>query len=86
MSYPAYFHTDSGCVRFSVLVAGQPIGASISRATLHHRYRPQSQDEDPLNTYLSHAADIDAAVCRRVAAGSIEPVMLREFDVRVQPA
>lgn len=85
MSYPAYFHADSGCVRFSVLVAGQPIGASISSSTLHHRFSPQMKDDEPLATYLSHAAEIDEAVCRRVASGSIEPVMLREFDVRAVP-
>ena len=34
-----------------------------------------------LATYLANAAEIDAAVRRRVAAGSIEPVMLREHDL-----
>jgi hypothetical protein len=65
-----------------VLIDGEPMGASVSRETLHYRYRPEAQGEDPLETYTLHASDLDAAVRRRVAKGSIEPVMLREFDLR----
>jgi hypothetical protein len=77
-----FFHPESGAVRFWVPINGQLIGATISRETLHHRFRPGSKDEDPLETFTAHAVDITAAVERRVAAGSIEPVMLREFDLR----
>jgi hypothetical protein len=38
-----------------------------------------------ITTYAAHAAEIDAAVRRRVAAGSHEPVMLRDPDVRPGP-
>ncbi|TMH06468.1 MAG: hypothetical protein E6H79_06575 [Betaproteobacteria bacterium] len=38
------------------------------------------------DAYRAHSREIDAAVRRRVAKGSIEPVMLREFDLRVEPA
>jgi len=31
--------------------------------------------------YAAHRVEIDAAVRRRIARGSIEPVMLREADV-----
>jgi len=31
--------------------------------------------------YEAHRGEIDAAVVRRVSAGSIEPVMLRENDL-----
>ena len=38
--------------------------------------------DQPLATYQAHSAALHAAVRRRVAGGSIEPVMLREFDLR----
>ena len=82
MSTPPFFHEASAAVRFWVEVDGVPVGASISSATLHHRFRPGENGEDPLATYMAYAHDIDAAVRRRVAQGSIEPVMLREYDLR----
>ncbi|MEP6739208.1 MAG: DUF1488 family protein [Caldimonas sp.] len=81
MSQP-YFHEESSTVRFWVPVEGALVGASISSATLHYRFRPDAQGEDPLATYMAYSADIDAAVRRRVANGSIEPVMVREHDLR----
>ena len=82
MTQNAFFHQESGAVRFWVPINGQLIGASISRETLHHRFRPKAQGEDPMETFTAHASDISAAVERRVAQGSIEPVMLREYDLR----
>jgi hypothetical protein len=82
MSQAPFFHEMSGTVRFWVLVDDQPIGASIGKETLHYRYKPNMSDDDALATYLQNAAEIDAAVRRRVAAGSREPVMLRDGDVR----
>ena len=35
----------------------------------------------PLETYALDAAEIDAAVRKRVAGGAREPVMLRDFDL-----
>lgn len=67
MSQPPYFHDESAAVRFWVDVEGASIGASISSATLHYRFRPGDRGEDPLETYRLHARDIDAAVRRRVA-------------------
>ena len=77
-----YFDEPSGAVRFWVLVNGQPLGASISRATLHYRFRPNASDEDPIETFKANEREIDAAVRRRLDAGSLEPVMLREYDLR----
>jgi hypothetical protein len=85
MTQQAYFHHDSGAVRFWVSINGHLIGASVSREALHHRFRPTAQGEDPMETFTAHASDITAAVERRVAQGSIEPVMLREFDLRAAP-
>ena len=82
MSQPPFFHADSAAVRFWVEVEGGFIGATISSQTLHYRFRPGAHGEDPLETYTAHAREIDAAVRRRVAQGSIEPVMLREYDFR----
>lgn len=79
----AFFHEDSGCVRFWVPIAGIAVGASVSRETLHHRYAPRSVGEDPLATFRTNLAGLEDAVRRRVANGSIEPVMLREFDLRI---
>ena len=83
MSNTPFFHEASATVRFWIEVDGKPFGASVSREALHHRYRPSTHDDDPLETYEANAADIEAAVRRRVAQGSREPVMLREYDLRV---
>jgi hypothetical protein len=82
MSQEPFFHMPSGTVRFWVSVDGQLIGASIGKETLHYRYKPNASDDDPLETYLANSAGIDEAVRRRVATGSVEPVMLRDPDVR----
>ena len=79
---PAFFHNDSDSVRFWVRIGDGAIGATVSRYTLHHRYQPNAQGEDPLQTHRAHLPELEAAVRRRVANGSIEPVMLREFDLR----
>jgi len=87
MSLPsAFFHEESGSVRFWVEVDGAVVGATITRQTLHYRYKPDSGNDEALATYLQNAAEIDAAVRRRVAGGSREPVMLRDFDVRWEAA
>ena len=85
MSPPAFFHESSGTIRFWVLVDDLLVGASIGRETLHYRYKPHRIDEDPMVTYRQNASEIHAAVRRRVSAGSREPVMLRDFDVRAAP-
>jgi hypothetical protein len=82
MTQEAFFHQESNAVRFWIPINGEIMGASISRETLHRRFRPTAKDDDPLETYTANAADIAAAVARRVAQGSIEPVMLREYDLR----
>jgi hypothetical protein len=82
MSQPPIFHEASGTVRFWVLIGEEFIGASVGKETLHYRYRSTATDDEALDTYALHAQDIDDAVRRRVAQGSTEPVMLREFDLR----
>jgi hypothetical protein len=81
-----FFHADSSSVRFWVDVEGQLVGATVGKAALHYRFNPGRQDDDALATYQSHQTEIDDVVRRRVAGGSIEPVMLREHDLKPQPA
>ncbi|MGJ7504239.1 DUF1488 family protein [Variovorax sp. RHLX14] len=81
MADAPFFHDASGTVRFSVTVEGHDVNASIGRETLRYHYRT-GEDADPLNTYGLHAEEIDAAVRRRLAQGSMEPVMLRENDLK----
>ena len=80
----AFMHDESGVIRFWVLTeSGQQVGATISKQTLHYSFGADLGGSDALATYAANREVIDAAVRRRVAAGSIEPVMLRERDVPV---
>ncbi len=78
----AFHHTDSDAVRFWVPIAGGFVGASIRRAVLKVCFPPHDSEEEPITTYARHADELGAAVRRRVDRGSIEPVMLREFDLK----
>ncbi|HEU5295457.1 MAG TPA: DUF1488 family protein [Burkholderiaceae bacterium] len=80
-----FLHLPSGTVRFWVPVNGQFVGCSIRREILHYRYHPTQTDDDPMTTYAANLAEIHAAVRRRVARGSIEPVMLRDADLQAAP-
>ena len=81
MSNPPYFHEASGSVHFWVPIDGALVGATIRKETLHYCYRSTAIDDQPLQTYQLHAQVIDAAVRRRVSGGSIEPVMVRDYDL-----
>jgi len=82
-----FFHEDSGAVRFWVLNdASQFVGASVSKEALHYRFKSGFAGTEALACYRLHQGEIDAAVRRRIAAGSIEPVMLRERDMAADPA
>jgi hypothetical protein len=76
-----FFHLDSGALRFWVDVGGGCMGATISKQALHYRFGADLSGSDAVAVYRAHRPEIDAAVRRRVALGSIEPVMLREADV-----
>lgn len=82
-----YLHADSDALRFWVVCDdGQSVGATISLQTLHWRFKSARNGSEALATYATHRDAIDAAVRRRVAKGSREPVMLREFDFAVPAA
>ena len=79
-----FFHDPSGALRFWVVMDdGNFVGASISKATLHFRFKADMGGADAVAVYMAHREEIDAAVRRRLSAGSLEPVMLREADVIV---
>lgn len=86
MKQEAFFHEPSGSVRFWVQVGEQLVGASIGSTVLHYSFCANSSTDQPLETYLAHMLEIDAAVRRRLAAGSLEPVMIREHDLRPSTA
>jgi hypothetical protein len=82
---PPSFHEDSGTLRFWVMLPeGRPMGASVSRQVLHYRFQARLDGSDAVATYAAHCGEMDAAVVRRAGDGSIEPVMLRENDLRPQ--
>ena len=81
---PPFFHDSSRTVRFWVMVDGNLMGASVGQEALHHRYRPTLQGDDPVETFNANLVEIEAAVRRRAAQGALEPVMLREYDLRPQ--
>ena len=81
LSEPAVFHEASGTIRFWVLAGDKLVGASVSPLALHYSYQPP-QGEDPMETFRSHLPQIEDVVRRRLASGSLEPVMLREHDLR----
>ncbi len=77
-----FFHEASDAVRFWVLTkAATFVGATIDRRTLHYLFEGGQARSEPVALYLLHRHEIDDAVRRRCAGGSIEPVMLRESDL-----
>ena len=84
MAEAPFFHDASATVRFWVVVDGQPKAASVSSQALHYRFRPDSQSDNAMETFGHHVPELEAAVRRRFAEGAREPVMLREYDLRVQ--
>lgn len=77
----AFLHAESGAVRFWVrTAAGDLVGAIARKEALRYHFRPSDDGADLLKLYRDHRGEIDAAVLRRVATGSREPVMLREVD------
>ena len=81
MSNPPFFHEASGAVHFWVPIGDTLVGARIGKETLHYCYQSTANDDQPLATYQLHAQEIDAAVRRRVSGGSVEPVMVRDYDL-----
>jgi hypothetical protein len=81
-----WFHADSGALRFWVaLPDGQLMGAVLSARLLQFLYQAHPDGSDAIAVYESNRGAIDAAVLRRAAAGSLEPVMLRENDLPPRP-
>ncbi|MDP9877571.1 hypothetical protein J2W25_001877 [Variovorax boronicumulans] len=82
MSDTPYFHDASGSVRFWVGVEGSWfVSASIGREALRYHFCT-AENADPLETFGHHVDEIEAAVRRRLSQGAMEPVMLRENDLK----
>jgi hypothetical protein len=62
------------------------MGASIERRVLWQCFQAREDGSDALAVYADNRRTIHAAVARRVAAGSLEPVMLREHDLLPKPS
>lgn len=86
MSQEAFFHAESGTVRFWVKIDEDWVGASVRQEALHYRFCPTRTDDEPLRTFLSHVPELEDAVRRRIAGGSYQPVILREPDLTAIPA
>lgn len=73
-------------MRFWVaLPDGPPMGAVLSARLLQMLYQARPDGSDAVAVYEANRLAIDAAVVRRAAAGSLEPVMLRENDLPPRP-
>lgn len=81
--FAPHYHAQSESVRFCVRVGNRWIGASINRSVLHYALRPQAVGEDPLDTYRIHADLLSRVVTARVEDGALEPVLLREHEIRL---
>lgn len=77
-----FFHESSEAVRFWVDVQGRVLAASVSRRALRFRYHAGGEIASPLDTFHSNRPEIEDAVRKRYSQGALEPVMLREFDLR----
>lgn len=82
MTEAPVYDRGAEAVWFTTLVDGALVRACIGRQTLHYQYRRFEQGDDPLETYIAHASEIDAAVRRRVLEGAVPPVMIRDFHLR----
>jgi hypothetical protein len=77
----AYFDDTAGVVYLWVrTLAGFPMGAMLRKEVLHFRFHADMSGADALATFQQHRPEVEAAVLRRIASGSIEPVLLRESD------
>lgn len=77
----AFVHEETGAVRFWVRSpTGDAVGAMLRKEVMHYRFGAALSGVDAMNTFERHRGAIDAAVLLRIAAGSIEPVILREAD------
>jgi hypothetical protein len=83
---PPLFRPDPGdlCV-WVALPDRTPIGVILSRQVLLYCFQARPDGSDAVVRYEAHRAEVEAAVLRRVAAGSIEPVILRENDLPASP-
>ena len=84
----AYFDEPAGAVYLWVrTAAGLPMGAMLRTRVLHFRFGAALSGDDALKTYQNNRPEIEAAVLRRIANGSLEPVLrcAKPTSARAEP-
>ena len=74
------FRETAHIVRFWVQVDGRLVCAMVSDTSLRCCLAPAEPRKAALAIFGEHLAELDEMVRRRVAAGSVEPVMLQDSD------
>jgi hypothetical protein len=81
MEATSHPNRSAGSARFEVRVADHSVTAFISESAWRARFGDGCSDSGFLETVRGHRELLEAAVTRRVAAGSREPVVLRSTDL-----
>ena len=80
------FHDAARTVRFWVPVNGVAVCAMVDEATLRCCFVPPQPRESALSLVGAHQKELDDIVRRKIAAGSVEPVMLHDSDFPIDAA
>lgn len=83
--YDPYFAAETDGVHFQVEVDGNLVQAYVSRTNLSLAYGPCEPGAQSLAAYLTHRAEIDAVVQRRVRVFGPETVLVRRAEIGAQP-
>lgn len=82
MTLRSHDATHTAVLRVNANVGPQTVTAFISHAALSARYGGIDESSDDMRTVVSeHRSEIDAAIARRIEAGSRQPVILRVADL-----
>ena len=72
------FDEAADTVRFCVWIDGVMVDASVGAAVLRSHYGHESS---PTTLFMEHSSALLEAVRDRIAGGSIEPIVLHEYDL-----
>jgi hypothetical protein len=81
MGFRPYFQIKTGAVHFLVPVEGELVSGCVTTHALRGLCEAGPTEQELLAAYVAHQDLIDAAVARRVAEGSDEPVTVRGDDL-----
>lgn len=72
-----HFNPETSSVSFSAHACGLVVQAFVTREWLLGRFgKGVPEDAGMVDTYVEHAAEIDAEIARRFAHGRLEPIWL----------